>query len=337
MAPEIVASMITGGAALAGGTSGNILNYFSAEKADKTNIALARENRQWMLEQWQRENAYNDPRFVMSRLAGAGLNPNLAFAGGASGMLSSSAQSPSPDAPHVNAPQVDPSVAASAANIAADTYLKKSQADLNNSQIDVNKGIIKVNDSVVVYNSALTNMTKAQQDYIVGQTNMLGTLTEKANSEIAKNYAEIQNMQEGQRIRWFEASLKEKEVDALIDKYAAEAGFTREQCKYYAVLALAKVANLKADAALKYAQVDLTNSQKEQVDQYTANLTVVNKQLNWAYNQSVKYDDQKNALLLMQMATEIAGNAAGHNILEFLSAPFRDDIRVNVQKNAGIN
>jgi hypothetical protein len=43
------------------------------------NLNLARQQNQWNIEQWNRENAYNSPAAQMARYKAAGLNPDLAY------------------------------------------------------------------------------------------------------------------------------------------------------------------------------------------------------------------------------------------------------------------
>lgn len=57
------------------------------------NLMLAKQQNQWNLEQWNRENAYNDPTAQMQRLRNAGLNPDLVYGSGSAANLSA----PSPE------------------------------------------------------------------------------------------------------------------------------------------------------------------------------------------------------------------------------------------------
>ena len=65
---------LLGGALISGGASifGNLLgNSGRRRNQDRANA--------WNLEQWHRQNAYNDPSAQMARLKNAGLNPNLIY------------------------------------------------------------------------------------------------------------------------------------------------------------------------------------------------------------------------------------------------------------------
>lgn len=70
MSAEVAAAAIAGAASLLGAGA----NWMSVGQANEKGIQLARENRDFMYQQWLRENAYNRPSAVMQRLAAAGLN-----------------------------------------------------------------------------------------------------------------------------------------------------------------------------------------------------------------------------------------------------------------------
>ena len=57
-------------------------SIFGQRSANRTNIQLAREQRQWDLDMWNRQNEYNNPKNQMLRLSAAGLNPNLVYGSG---------------------------------------------------------------------------------------------------------------------------------------------------------------------------------------------------------------------------------------------------------------
>lgn len=93
-------SLVSGAANLFGG----IFGASSADKAAKSQLQAVRETNalnkelafqqnEWNLQQWNRQNAYNDPSAQMSRLRAAGINPYFALgsvnSGNAEGTLSS--------------------------------------------------------------------------------------------------------------------------------------------------------------------------------------------------------------------------------------------------------
>lgn len=81
-----LAPVIAAGASLVG----SAINKSAQGSANSQNLKLAKYQNQWNLEQWNRENAYNDPSSQMSRLKQAGLNPNLVYGSGAQTTAASS-------------------------------------------------------------------------------------------------------------------------------------------------------------------------------------------------------------------------------------------------------
>ena len=297
---DAASSLISGAFGLAGAG----INYASQQSANETNLQVARENRDFMYQQWMRENAYNDPSAVMQRLARAGLNPNLMYGEGAGG-LAASASMPAVDPGRVVAPQVDPLLLAQIGNIKADTQLKEAQAGNQGAQADLARNQIKVGDSVIMYNKALSSMTDSQRKNIEAQTEFLGKQTEVANSQIALNYANVQNMTLQQQQRWAELSIRSKEVEAVCQKYAAETKMTNEQIKYVGLLAMAKVYNLRADTALKKAQEGLTNKQISECEQAIENMKVQHGQMSWQLQMDQKYEESERSIKIRQAAADI--------------------------------
>lgn len=88
MLPFLVPALVAGGASLIGAAA----SAGSQARANNMNLQIMREQNQWNLEQWQRENAYNLPSAQMARLKAAGLNPNMVYANG--GAQTAAASSP---------------------------------------------------------------------------------------------------------------------------------------------------------------------------------------------------------------------------------------------------
>lgn len=79
------------------------LNYRSVRDTNRTNLQIAKENRDWQkqenldaynrdIKMWNLQNVYNSPSAQMSRLRQAGLNPNLVYGSGS--VVGNSAGSP---------------------------------------------------------------------------------------------------------------------------------------------------------------------------------------------------------------------------------------------------
>lgn len=125
-------------------TNNNINKQIAAQaeenrKNREYNLMLAKQQNQWNLDQWNRENAYNDPTAQMQRLRNAGLNPDLVYGSGSAANLS--AASPEMTAGEGSLP-VDMSAigrkrtigetimdAQQIANVQADTEKKKADTE----------------------------------------------------------------------------------------------------------------------------------------------------------------------------------------------------------------
>lgn len=78
MDPIIGAALIGTGVNLVSG----LLGSKAQEDANATNIQLARENRAWQEQMWNKQNAYNTPAAQIERMRAAGLNPALMYSQG---------------------------------------------------------------------------------------------------------------------------------------------------------------------------------------------------------------------------------------------------------------
>lgn len=73
-----------------------------------TSWAMARQNRQWSLEDYDRMNKYNSPQQQMQRLREAGLNPNLVYGSGGASTTAAAIRGSEPHPPSLQAARVAP-------------------------------------------------------------------------------------------------------------------------------------------------------------------------------------------------------------------------------------
>jgi len=78
-----------------GGLAEGIFNIFSQGRQN-------RKNRQFQLQMWNRQNAYNHPVKQMERLREANLSPHLVYGGGAATHTATNANTPNQQAPQAN-------------------------------------------------------------------------------------------------------------------------------------------------------------------------------------------------------------------------------------------
>lgn len=106
------------------------------QKMRDYNLNLAKQQNQWNIDQWNRENEYNSPSAQMARYKAAGLNSDLIY-----GQQNLSAASPEmtagePASPMDYSPVANGPTIGEAASIAANTRLTNAQAKLAESQAD---------------------------------------------------------------------------------------------------------------------------------------------------------------------------------------------------------
>lgn len=178
------------------------------QKTREYNLNLAKMQNQWNLDQWNRENEYNTPKAQMQRLADAGLNPDLFYQNGVSGMTAAS--SPSMTA---GAPATPQNMSALGQKKTIGQALNEGlQSSLIGSQIQLNESVARKNNAEAggqeITNETLGEMNRATIDNLIEQKNktvaerrqaekMVDVLTEQCKNyeaERDKIRAEISNL-----------------------------------------------------------------------------------------------------------------------------------------------
>jgi len=79
----ITAAILSSAASAGGGLLGGFMNHRFQEKLNNQAIQFTKESnmqaRQWALDDWEKNNAYNHPKQQMQRFQEAGLNPHLIY------------------------------------------------------------------------------------------------------------------------------------------------------------------------------------------------------------------------------------------------------------------
>lgn len=125
IAPLVLGGLLAGAGSLLGGGLSGLFGSHSQSTANNTNLQIARETNENQfklaeyayskeLEQWNRQNEYNDPAAQMARYRAAGLNPNLAV-----GNAGNASSSPSYAAPTLQRATVSPVSHPAAAAVSA--------------------------------------------------------------------------------------------------------------------------------------------------------------------------------------------------------------------------
>lgn len=254
-------SLISGGSGILSGLFGAIGQNIAIDRQIKAqkeeneknrtyNFNLAQLQNKWNLEQWNRENEYNTPAAMMKRLREGGLNPDLMYQNGTSGLTS--ADSPSMTAGAPSSP-VDMSALGQKrtigdavhqglqdALVGAQIDVMKSQARKNNAdaggQEITNETLGQINQATfykIVADAGLsreqTRVAEKTGDMLISQKKHFDKLIEEIDSKIDLNNANIANMSQQQLMARVDRLLSIGSLAMDFQKMLLDFGLRRDQ------------------------------------------------------------------------------------------------------------
>ena len=227
----------------------SIFSGVGQNKANKTNLQIARETNQanrelaeqqnkWNIEQWERENDYNSPLNQINLLKKAGLNPNLYKNEGATAAHLVSADLANQQAATVENPMrafEGLNIAQSIADIAktrSETKANEAKAGLDNTRKvnemkqgefieSLNKSQLELNHSTVSVNNSIKGMNDAQTETLKKKVVEMDTHINEMQSNIEKNlsgvkltYANISKIDQELQMQWKRLNLDAEQLKA---------------------------------------------------------------------------------------------------------------------------
>lgn len=290
---NVVGSLISGVGSIAGmiGQNKIVDKQISAQREENRlnryyNQMLARQQNQWNLEQWNRENAYNSPLAQMYRLRQAGLNPDLMYGQGTTGNSAGSPEmtSGAPSEPNDMTAMLSKRSFGQTMQQILD---REQQRRMNEAQIEAIKANTKkteeettgvsldnlikegTKDNVIKLSSVTLEGAMVLNDLNATQRSSLLKGIEKADQDIKESQSRMdaikasiadmtfKQQQDSKRLA-LEALRNDAEIrnlDAETERAIAEAGLTRQQY-YEAVETFAlREAGLIKDNEIKDKQV----------------------------------------------------------------------------------
>lgn len=344
----IMAFDFLGAASLGTSFLGGVFSGIGANKRQKQAIAAQKEenerarqfNREmaeWYNEQ-QRiniadERAYNTPTEQMKRLKEAGLNPDLMYANGASGLVDAhvadTAEVPAGvptdvAGPIMSTPTMMESMLNGAAfskmvaetrNIKADTAKKQGEA----TSLNLDNFVKSASQSNNIELSNLNvKLTKAQANYSEKEINKLISEIEQINTHIGllrasvgEVQAKTRNLDSSTQQNRFNMLLNSKRFEVEVQDFIrrtketdAKVQLDNATAKGILVTMYAKVNNLDADTAMKMANVRLTESQKKMVDEQTQLVDIHRDAAEFQLKQDMTYDSAQRIVTIGNQATQ---------------------------------
>ena len=254
-------SLISGGAGIISGLFGALGQNIAINKQIKAqqeeneknrtyNFNLAQLQNKWNLEQWNRENEYNSPAQQMARLKAAGLNPDMMYQNGTSGLTAASSPSMTAGAP---SSPVDMSALGQKRTIGdaihqglqdallgAQIDVMKSEARKNNAQAGgqeiTNETLGQINQATfykIVSESALNREQKrvAEKtgDMLISQKQHFDKLVDEIDSKINLNDSTIANMSQQQLMARVDRLLSVGSLAMDFQKMLLDFGIRRDQ------------------------------------------------------------------------------------------------------------
>lgn len=204
MDPLIGSAVISGASSLLGGLFGGMSNQSQVDKANATNLQIARETNQQQYQMFQEQNsfnermynqmqAYNTPAAQMQRYKDAGINPYIAAGNVQTGNAQSSLQSA--QAPQLHTPEVAPALGMGDAiqnsfSQIGNVVSQYAQNELALSQAQKNRAEAGWVDRL---NGAQINKMSAETNNLHQQGSLLG-LDYKMKSDTLGNYIKLSDL-----------------------------------------------------------------------------------------------------------------------------------------------
>ena len=228
-------SLISGGAGIISGLFGALGQNIAINKQIKAqqeeneknrtyNFNLAQLQNKWNLEQWNRENEYNSPAQQMARLKAAGLNPDMMYQNGTSGLTAASSPSMTAGAP---SSPVDMSALGQKRTIGdavhqglqdsllgAQIDLMRSEANKNNKEAGLtesrtrgqdltNQNILALDSAEVQRRLSTAGLNNKQIEVSTARIDEINQHIKEMAENVKYMYQLRQNASEQQTLNWF--------------------------------------------------------------------------------------------------------------------------------------
>lgn len=237
-------------------TNKNIDKQLAAQKEENQatreyNLNLAKQQNQWSIEQWNRENAYNTPSAQMERAKAAGLNADMLYGNGTLQNAAASSPQMTSGAP---ATPMDWSALGGKRTI-GDALATSLSNEMARAQIDAVKADTKKTLADAGLSEIALTYADAKERLNMKLTEEQFKLVEQQWQEVAQTIenkrAELEGISLDNARKMIENAFQAEEFQAKIDILAEELKIKKEEAANAARYFAAQVLGMEADNAWK--------------------------------------------------------------------------------------
>lgn len=241
------------------------------------NLMLAEKQNRWNLEQWQRNNDYNTPSAVMSRLREAGVNPHMYYSkGNAMGGVSTASPEMTAGAPSspidtsgllqqrtygdaIQKAMEQSLLAASVRKTNAEAGLVDQKRETEEYNTDIfesdaafrnalNSSTLRLTDMEIDLKGSQKNLTDGQVGMLRYEAAMLQKQMDKIDQENKLMEEQIANLTEERRSIILKRVLDSELVEAQCKELAAKTHLSYEEARDLAATRAARILNLNTSS-----------------------------------------------------------------------------------------
>lgn len=247
------------------------------EASRRYNLMLAEKQNQWNLEQWQRNNDYNTPSAVMSRLREAGVNPHMYYSkGNAMGGVSTASPEMTAGAPSspidtsgllqqrtygdaVQKAMEQALLSASVRKTNAETGLVNQKRETEEYNTDIfqsdaafrnalNSSSLRLTGMDIELKGSQRNLTDGQVGMLRYEAALLQKQMDKIDMENKQMEANIALLNEQQKYTALKQVLESEQVQAMCKQLASQTALNYQQAQDIAATQAARLLNLQVSA-----------------------------------------------------------------------------------------
>lgn len=271
------------------------------------NLNLAKQQNQWSIDQWNRENNYNTPAAQRLRMAQAGLNPDLVYGNGAGQSLAASSPGMTAGSPSnptssdafgmrktIGELFAESAVAGeSLSNIALNQAgSRNTNQSTDNLKIEgniltvdsltraaQNEQSIALGKSQVYLNHSVASLNHSEKELVSKNINLAVASYDRLQEEIRNLVTSRESMQVDQMKNRYEIYARSRELEMAARSLANQTQMTQAQCKDILTTLIPRVLNISADTHLKGKQSVQTSESTTTEIYKRLGLDLTNKQM----------------------------------------------------------